>query len=130
MRDYRFDIGQSRVNSFIDGDYTNLSNFSTQFNYRITDSFKVFAAVEYKNDQGHAYWGTPLVPTGFSGPFSKGGVVSGVAAGAFDGTVFGPVTVDSRTLTTNYNVADNAVGAQQLWLRSGQRNNSPRDAIV
>jgi iron complex outermembrane receptor protein len=117
--DYRFDIGQSRVNSFIDGDYTNLSNFSTQFNYRITDSFKVFAAVEYKNDQGHAYWGTPLVPTSFSGPFSKGGVVSGVAAGAFDGTTFGPVTVDSRTLTTNYNVADNAVGAQQLWLRSG-----------
>jgi iron complex outermembrane recepter protein len=117
--DYRFDIGQSRVNSFIDGDYTNLNNFSTQFNFRITDSFKVFAAVEYKNDQGHAYWGTPLVPTSFSGPFSRGGVVSGFAASAFDGTIFGPVTVDSRTLTTNYNVADNAVGAQELWLRTG-----------
>ena len=29
------------------------------------------------------------------------------------------MTIDSRTLTTNYNVADNATGAQELWLRSG-----------
>ena len=33
--------------------------------------------------------------------------------------LLGPLTVDSRTLTTNYNVADNATGAQELWLRSG-----------
>ncbi|WP_300176991.1 TonB-dependent receptor [Bradyrhizobium sp.] len=118
--DYRVDIGQSRVNSFIDGDYTNLSNFSTQFNYRVTDSFKVFAAIEYKQDQGHAYWGTPLTTTTFSGPFSKSGVVSGSALNTFDGvSIIAPVTVDSRTLTTNYNVADNSVGAQELWLRSG-----------
>lgn len=118
--DYRLDIGQSRVNSFIDGDYTNLNNLSTQFNYRVNDSFKVFAAIEYKQDQGHAYWGTPLTTTGFSGAFSKSGVVSGSALNTFDGvTVLAPVTVDSRTLTTNYNVADNSVGAQELWLRSG-----------
>lgn len=118
--DYRLDIGQSRVNSFIDGDYTNLNNLSTQFNYRVSDSFKVFAAIEYKQDQGHAYWGTPLTTTGFSGAFSKSGVVSGSALNTFDGvTVLAPVTVDSRTLTTNYNVADNSVGAQELWLRSG-----------
>src|SRR6202012_3961868 len=64
-------------------------------------------------------WGTPLTTTAFSGAFSKGGVVSGSAFSTFDGSVIAPVTVDSRTLTTNYNVADNAVGAQQLWLRSG-----------
>ena len=29
------------------------------------------------------------------------------------------MTVDSRTLTTNYNVADNSIGAQELWLRGG-----------
>ena len=46
--DYRFDIGQSRINSFIDGDYTNLNNFPAQFNYRVNDSFKVFGAIEYK----------------------------------------------------------------------------------
>lgn len=117
--DYRLDIGQSRVNSFIDGDYNDLSNFSTQFNYRVIESFKVFAAIEYKQDRGHAYWGTPLTTTAFSGVFSKVGVVSGSALNTFDGTVLAPVTVDSRTLTTNYNVADNSVGAQELWLRTG-----------
>src|SRR5262249_35289199 len=35
------------------------------------------------------------------------------------GSLIGPVTIDSRTLTTNYNVADNATGAQELWVRGG-----------
>jgi iron complex outermembrane recepter protein len=29
------------------------------------------------------------------------------------------LTIDSRTLAANYNVADNATGAQELWLRGG-----------
>ena len=29
------------------------------------------------------------------------------------------VTVDSRTIKTNYNVADNSTGAHELWLRGG-----------
>ena len=111
--DYRFDASQSKINSFIDGDFQNLSNLSTQLNYRFTDSFKVFAAVEYKRDEGHAYWGTPLVPLSFAGPFAKNGVVSGTDP------ILGPLTVDSRTLKTSYNVADNSTGAQELWLRSG-----------
>src|SRR6202040_2001128 len=69
--DYRFDASQSKINSFIDGDYQYLSNFSTQLNYQLTGAFKVFAAVEYKKDDGHAYWGTPLVPLSFAGPFAK-----------------------------------------------------------
>ncbi len=118
--DYRVDLSQTKDASFIDGDFENLSNFSGQLNYKVSDSFKVFGAIEYKNDAGHAYWGTPLVPTSFSGPFSKGGVVSGSAVNVFDGvSVIAPVTVDSRTLTTNYNVADNSVGAHELWLRGG-----------
>jgi iron complex outermembrane receptor protein len=117
--DYRVDLSQSKINSFIDGDYENLSNFSGQLNYRVSDAFKVFGAIEYKNDQGHAYWGTPLVPTSFAGPFAVSGVVSGTAVNTFDGTILRPLTVDSRTLTTNYNVADNSVGAHELWLRGG-----------
>jgi iron complex outermembrane recepter protein len=117
--DYRVDLSQSKIASFIDGDYENLSNFSGQLNYRVSDSFKVFGAIEYRNDAGHAYWGTPLVPTAFAGPFAKSGVVSGTAVNAFDGSILGPLTVDSRTLTTNYNVADNSVGAHELWLRGG-----------
>ena len=79
----------------------------------------VFGAIEYKKDSGHAYWGTPLVPTSFAGSNAVNGVVSGVAVSTFSGSIIGPVTINSRTLTTNYNVADNATGAQELWLRTG-----------
>ena len=124
--DYRVDVVSSRIDSFIDGAYQNLNAFSGQLNYRLSDSFKVFGAVEYNSDSGHAYWGTPLVTTAFAGPYAVKGVVAGtasntfIAANAGDPTaVFGPVTIDSRTLTTNYNVADNSIGAQSLRLRGG-----------
>jgi iron complex outermembrane receptor protein len=117
--DYRFDISGAKFNSFIDGDFRDVTGLATQFNYRVTDAFKTFVAIEYKKDSGHAYWGTPVVPTSFAGSHAVNGVVSGTAINTFDGSVIGPLTVDSRTLTTNYNVADNATGAQELWLRGG-----------
>jgi iron complex outermembrane receptor protein len=117
--DYRFDATGSKLNSFIDGDFRDLTGLSAQFNYRVTSNFKTFAAVEYKQDSGHAYWGTPLVPTSFAGPNAVNGVVSGSAVNTFTGATIAPVTIDSRTLTTNYNVADNATSAHDLWLRSG-----------
>jgi iron complex outermembrane recepter protein len=117
--DYRFDAVGSSINSFIDGDYRDLTDLSTQFNYHVNNNLMTFVAIDYKKDSGHAYWGTPLVPTSFAGPFAKSGVVSGNAVSTFSGDLIPMVTVDSRTLTTNYNVADNATGAQELWLRSG-----------
>jgi iron complex outermembrane receptor protein len=117
--DYRFDISGSRLNGFIDDVFRNIGTVSTQVNYRPSDWFKTFVAVEYKQDSGRAYWGTPLVPLAFAGPFAKSGVVSGIAVNPFDGSILGPLTVDSRTLKTNYNVADNSTGARELWLRSG-----------
>jgi len=124
--DYRFDVSSSKINSFIDGDYQQLNNVAGQLNYRVNDSFRVFGAVDYRRDDGHAYWGTPLTTTAFSGPFSTHSVVSGTALNTFNAAdpsdasaVFGPVTVDSRTIHTNYNVADNTVGAHELWLRGG-----------
>jgi iron complex outermembrane recepter protein len=116
---YRIDVTGSKIDSFSDGDYRDLSDFSTQVNFRATDAVKMFVAAEYKRDSGHAYWGTPLVPTSFAGPFAIGGVVSGTAVNTFDGSIIGAVTVDSRTLNTNYNVANNATGAEELWLRTG-----------
>ncbi len=124
--DYRFDASSSKIDSFIDGAYQNLNNVSSQLNYRLNDSFKVFGAFDYNQDSGHAYWGTPLTTTAFSGPYSTHSVVSGTASNVFfaanpadPAAVFGPVTVDSRTLRTNYNVADNSIGSHQLWLRGG-----------
>jgi iron complex outermembrane receptor protein len=119
--DYRFDVSSSKINSFIDGDYENLNNVSGQLNYRVNDSFKVFAAIDYKNDGGHAYWGTPMTTTAFSGPFATHGVVAGSANNTFfapDNFLSG-VTIDSRTTKTNYNVSDNSVGAHELWVRGG-----------
>jgi iron complex outermembrane receptor protein len=120
--DYRFDATGSRFNSFIDGDFRKLTDLSGQLNDRVTDTFKTFVAAEYKTDSGHAYWGTPLVPMAFAGPNAVNGVVSGTASSTFAPTVIGPLgplTIDSRTLTTNYNVADNATGAKEVWLRGG-----------
>jgi iron complex outermembrane receptor protein len=128
--DYRFDVVGSHLNGFIDDVDRNLTNVATQLNYRVDDAFKVFGAVEYKRDSGHAYWGTPVVPTSFAGAHGIGGVVSGVAVSTFDGSIIGPVTIDSRTLKTNYNVLNNSTGAEELWLRSGFEWTPSTDLIV
>ena len=117
--DYRFDASGSKLNSFIDGDFRDLTDISGQLNYHVTHNFMVWGAVDYKADSGHAYWGTPLVPTSFAGSNAVSGVVSGSMVNTFSGAPIGPVTIDSRTLTTNYNVADNATSAHELWLRTG-----------
>jgi iron complex outermembrane receptor protein len=123
--DYRFDMIESKVNGFIDGTDRNLQNLSGQLNYWVTNTLKTFVAVDVKRDSGHAYWGTPLVSTGFAGANAIGGVVSGSATCTFNdppGYICPPiasVTIDRRTLRTNYNVLDNSTGAQELWLRSG-----------
>ena len=117
--DYRFDASSSRIDSRIDGVNDQLNNVSGQLNYRVNDAFKLFAAIDYKRDDGHAYWGTPMTTTAFSGPFSTHNVVAGSAINTFTGDTLFPVTIDSRTTKTNYNVADNTVGAHELWLRGG-----------
>src|SRR6266404_4548235 len=118
--DYYFGIGQARVNSFIDDDHKDLTNLSARFNYRMSDVFKTFVAVEYRRDAGNSYWGTPLVPVAFAGPNATKGVVSGsTTTASFDPHDLGPVTIDSRTLKTNYHVLANFTGARELWLRTG-----------
>src|SRR5262249_5473804 len=82
--DYRVDVSSSRINSRIDGVDDQLNNFSGQLNYRVTDSLKIWGAVEYKRDDGHAYWGTPLTTTAFSGPNSTHSVVAGNALNVFN----------------------------------------------
>jgi iron complex outermembrane receptor protein len=123
--DYRFDVIGSHLEGFADDTDRNLSDVAGQLNYRINSDLKVFGAVEYKKDDGHAYWGTPVVPTSFAGSHAISGVVKGTATCTFDdpGThdcpPIGPVTIDDRTLKNNYNVRDNSTGAEDLWLRTG-----------
>lgn len=128
--DYRFDLIGTRLNGFIDDVNRDLTGASGQLNYRVNETFKTFFAFEYKKDQGHAYWGTPLVPTSFAGGHGISGVVSGTAISTFDGSIIGPVTIDRRTLKTNYNVLDNSTGAKELWLRTGAEWNPANNVTV
>ena len=133
--DYRFDVSHSNARSFIDDTYSKLTNASGQLNYRVSDTFKVWGAWEYKQDKDRFYWGTPLVPANSPGIVPTDGVVSGRWTQYYPGpctnpadpaTCFAghvgtpnPVTIDGRTLRTTYNVLDNKSGADELWLRSG-----------
>ena len=117
--DYRFDISGSVQNGFIDDTNTKNLHFSGQLDYRLTDAFKVFVATEYKDYNARVYEGTPLVPVAFSGPFATTGIVSGTKVSDYNGTNLGPVTIDSRTLKTNYNVLDNHKTIKESWVRGG-----------
>src|SRR4029079_16011815 len=66
----------------------------------------------------------------FSGPSSTHGVVAGSAINIFTGDTLFPVTIDSRTIRTNYNVADNSGGAHELWLRGGFEAKLTEDVTV
>jgi len=117
--DYRFDISRSSLNGFIDDVNIKTLDISTQLNYRVNDSFKVWGALEYKKDNGSAYWGTPLVAANATGIVPTSGIVSGSHISFNNGGDPFPVTIDRRTLTTNYNVLDNINRAEELWLRGG-----------
>ncbi|WP_426413053.1 TonB-dependent receptor [Bradyrhizobium ganzhouense] len=117
--DYRFDVSRSTLNGFADDTNTKTLDVSGQLNYRISDSLKVWGAIEYREDRGKAYWGAPLVPVAFSGSHATAGIVSGTYVSNFNGTNLGPITIDDRTFNTNYNVLDNRNVAQEVWLRGG-----------
>ncbi|WP_369724874.1 TonB-dependent receptor [Bradyrhizobium sp. LLZ17] len=117
--DYRFDVSRSSLNGFADDTNTRTLDVSGQLNYHVSDSLKVWGAIEYREDRGRAYWGAPLVPVAFSGSHATAGIVSGSSVSNFNGTNLGPVTIDDRTSNTNYNVLDNRNVAQEVWLRGG-----------
>lgn len=117
--DYRFDVSRSSLNGFADDTNTRTFDVSGQLNYRISDSLKVWGAIEYREDRGKAYWGAPLVPVAFSGSHATNGIISGTYISSFNPSVLGPITTDDRTFNTNYNVLDNRNVAQEVWLRGG-----------
>ncbi|OAF10617.1 ligand-gated channel protein [Bradyrhizobium centrolobii] len=117
--DYRIDISRSSLNGFADDTNTKTLDVSSQLNYRISDSLKIWGAIEYREDRGKAYWGAPLVPIAFSGAHATSGIVSGNYVSNYNGTNLGAITIDDRTFNTNYNVLDNRNVAQEVWLRGG-----------
>lgn len=128
--DYRFDVSGAKQNGFIDDTYTKNLHFSGQLDYRLTDAFKVFVATEYKDYNARVDEGTPLVPVAFSGPFATTGIVSGTKVSSYNGTNLGAVTIDSRTLNTNYNVLDNHKTIKESWARGGFEWNLANDVTL
>jgi iron complex outermembrane receptor protein len=115
--DYRFDLNRASSSGFIDDTRSESWHASGQLDYRVSGALKLFGAVEAKKDRANAYWGTPLVSATTAAPTS--GIVSGTYVSNYNGTNLGPVTVDSRTLRTNYNVLDNRNEAEEYWVRGG-----------
>ncbi|WP_257166812.1 TonB-dependent siderophore receptor [Bradyrhizobium sp. SRS-191] len=117
--DYRFDISRTREVGFIDDTEFKNVHVSGQLNYRLSDSFKTFFAAEFKDYKAKPYEGTPLVPVATSGANATSGIVSGTKISAYNGSDLGAVTIDGRTLSTNYNVVDGHKTIKESWVRSG-----------
>lgn len=115
--DYRFDLNRASSSGFIDDTASESWHASGQLDYRVSGALKLFGAVEAKKDRASAYWGTPLVSATTAAPTS--GIVSGTYVSNYNGTNLGAVTIDSRTLRTNYNVVDNRNQAEEYWVRGG-----------
>jgi iron complex outermembrane receptor protein len=117
--DYRFDISRTKEVGFIDDTEFKNVHVSGQLDYRLSDSFKTFFAAEFKNYKAKPYEGTPLVPVAYSGANATSGIVSGTKVSAYNLTNLGAVTIDGRTLSTNYNVVDGHKTIKEAWVRSG-----------
>ncbi len=117
--DYRFDVSQSDEQGFVDDSHVRYSHLSSGLDYQITPDLKAFIAAEYKDLEGEIYEGTPLVSAALSGSNATSGVVRGSHVSSYNGTNLGPVTIDRRTLETNYNVTDDDKTIDETWLRAG-----------
>ena len=117
--DYRFDVNRSSSNGFIDDTGSRNWHVSGGLDYQVSNNFKVWGAVEYKEDRSSAYWGTPLVPAAFSGANATSGIVSGTYVSNYNGSDLGAITIDKRTLKTNYNVLDNRNNGEEYFVRGG-----------
>ena len=128
--DYRFDVSQDRFNNFIDGDHQDFTNslHSSIIGCRAISrrSWQSITSRMREIPIGARRWFRPRSPV----QMPVNGVVSGNAySHSFNNNFLGPVTIDSRTLTTNYNVLDNFTGATQLWVRGGVEY-SPVDGVT
>lgn len=117
--DYRIDLNRSAGKGFIDDTGHENWHLSGGLDWHAQPGLKLFGAVEFKKDDSSAYWGTPLVSAAAAGVRGLSGVVSGSYVSGFNGSDLGAVTIDRRTLRTNYNVLDNRNNADEQWLRLG-----------
>lgn len=117
--DYRIDLNRSAGKGFVADTRHENWHLSGGLDWYAQPGLKLFGALEFKQDDSSAYWGTPLASAAAPGIEALSGVVSGTYVSGFNGSNLGAVTIDRRTLRTNYNVLDNRNNAQEQWLRLG-----------
>ena len=117
--DYRFDLNATRSEGYIDDTPSRNWHLSAALEQRLSPALKLWGAVEAKGDRADTYWGTPLVSQASAGVNSSSDFVTGSYVSNFNGTNLGAVTIDKRTLKTNYNVLDSRTTADETWLRGG-----------
>ena len=115
--DYRFDLGASRSGGFIDDSASRNWHFSAALDQRLSAALRLWGAVERKTDRAATHWGTPLVSRSSAAANASDGLIDGSYVSNFNGTDLGPVTIDKRTLRTNYNVLDSRTRADHPAIR-------------
>ncbi len=83
-----------------------LEHLTTGLSFDLARATRLDLSFDYSRDEGHAYWGTPLIPGSLSTQPTS--VVS-----TPDGRV-----IDRRIAQRNYNVLDDRNGSEAYWLRA------------
>ena len=117
--DFRFDLNANRSDGYIDDTASRNWHLSAALEQRLSAAVKLWGAVEAKGDRADTYWGTPLVAQAGAAANTTSDIVAGTYVSNFNGTNLGAVTIDRRTLRTNYNVLDSRTTADETWLRGG-----------
>ncbi len=117
--DYRFDLSGGASDGVVDNTPSRDWHLSAALEQRLSPALKLWGAVEVKGDRADSHWGTPLVSLSAAGRNASGGIVAGNHVSNFNGTDLGAVTIDKRTVRTNYNVLDSRTQADETWLRGG-----------
>lgn len=117
--DYRIDLSRIATDGFVDDTGALGWHLSGALDWYARPGLKLWGAVERKHDRSSPYWGTPLVSANAPGIVPARGLVSGTWVSPYSGTDLGAITIDARTLRTNYNVLDNRNVADETWLRGG-----------
>lgn len=104
---YRIDYSRndSRIGT-IDRNSEKLEHLTTGLSFDVARATRLDLSFDYARDDGHAYWGTPLIPRSLSTEPTS--VVS-----TPDGRV-----VDRRIARNNYNILDDSNQSEAYWLRA------------
>jgi iron complex outermembrane receptor protein len=100
----RVDVSRTSSDGYVGKSPSDSLNVTASLLWKPTAKLEVQFVVDYLEDHPSDYWGTPLVPAGFTHN-AVGGVLS---------TTYGYV-MDKAMTNINYNVSDYGIESHQIW---------------